>query len=545
MDQARQNAALLDLQDEANRHALERALPAYLGTRRWFGDKARTIRDVRVVDAVSIGHARPQRSQVVIAEVTFEDGDAQRYVLPIKLDLASGDDDAQATANGEIARWQADDNRSTVVASDATLDPEFGGALLDAIAHGHRWSGQGGEIVAWSTPHLASIASPGIDLSPSVIGTEQSNTSIRYGEALILKLFRRLEEGTSPELEIGRALQAGQFDKTPPLGGAIEYARSGGEPLTLAVLQGFVPNRGDAWRYTLETLKGYYERTHDGATDRSMATVPTPDVLDLADHPVPAEFDAFASGYTKSAALLGRTTAQMHLALGSVADGPAFAPEALDIEHREQMYAAMRLLSEQAFGLLRANLDNIPADATDEAQSVLRHASEIDTGFAPLLEPAGGGELIRVHGDYHLGQVLYTGRDFYVIDFEGEPVRNLAERRRKHSPLKDVAGMVRSFHYAAYSGLFDHARTHGRSLAGNPDAERWADTWYSWTSAAFLRAYIDTIAGSNLLPNNTQGVRVLLSAYLLEKAVYELVYELNNRPTWVAIPLKGISALLS
>ena len=547
MDHANPSGVPLDPHDTANREAIERALPGYISTRRWFGGKARTIRDVRIVDSVAVGHAEPHHAHVVIVEVAFNDGDAQRYVLPLKLDLLPEPGAEPPNVVGEIARWQVDvgPERRSLVASDATFDPDFAIGLLDAIQQGHRWSGGGGDIVAWSTSALPSLVSPDADMTPSVLGTEQSNTSIRYGNALILKLFRRLEEGTSPELEIGLALQAAHFAQTPPLAGAIEYAQPGREPLTLAVLQGYVPNRGDAWNFTLESLQGFYERALEGASDPKLASTPAADLLELARHPLPGAFADLAGGYPDSAALLGRTTAKMHLALFAADDGPPFAAEPLDLEHREQMYAGMRLLAEQAFGLLRANLATLPPDATGEAESVLLRADDIDRRFAPLLQAGTGGVRIRVHGDYHLGQVLYTGSEFYIIDFEGEPVRSLAERRRKHSPLKDVAGMVRSFHYAAYSGLFNHGRKYGLPVAGRPDAERWADAWYAWTSAAFLRDYLDTVAGSELLPADEEGVRVLLSAYLLEKAVYELVYELNNRPTWVAIPLKGISALLS
>ncbi|HET9492621.1 MAG TPA: putative maltokinase [Chloroflexia bacterium] len=547
MDNTTPSGVSLDLHDDTNRRAIERELPGYISTRRWFGGKARTIREVRFVDSLAIVHGESHRTYIAIAEVAYEDGDSQRYVLPLNVVLASEIGAEALTAHGLIATWQVDAAavRRTLIATDAIFDADFASGLLDAVATGHRWAGERGDIVAWSTPELASLAPAGTDLTPSVLGTEQSNTSILYGQALILKLFRRLEEGTSPELEIGRALQTANFAETPPLGGALEYVQPGGEPLTLAVLQGYVPNRGDAWGYTIETLVDYFRSALEGTPDTRLAEVPTPDLIELSRHSAPEGLDDVSVGYLRSAAQLGRTTARMHLALARVGGGPAFEPEPLDIEHREHMYAAMRLLADEAFGLLRARQGEILPDARDEAADVLARSETIERHFSPLIGSDTGGLRTRVHGDYHLGQVLYTGGEFYIIDFEGEPVRNLADRRRKHSPLKDVAGMVRSFHYAAYSGLFNHGRAHNRKVAGDRDAERWADAWYYWTSAAFLREYLATTEGSGLLPEGEDGLRVLLSAYLLEKAVYELVYEMNNRPTWVAIPLKGISALLS
>jgi trehalose synthase-fused probable maltokinase len=537
----------LDLHDETNRRALESALPGYISTRRWFGGKARSIGRVGIVDSLGMRDGETHRTHMAIVEITYEEGDTQRYVLPVKLDLVPEPGADRIKSGGEIHHWQvyAAPAYRTVVASDATFDDEFAVGLFAAVARNTSWTGGGGEIAAWHTDEFATMLPVDRDIAPSVLGAEQSNTSIRYGNSLILKLFRRLEEGTSPELEVGRALRAAHFAQTPPLGGAIEYVRPGREPLTLAVMQGYVPNRGDAWGYSIESLVGYFQRTLEGTTDAGLASTPSAEVLELASHPVPDAFSNLADGYTRSAAQLGRTTALMHLALAGADASVAFDPEPLDIEHREHMYAAMRLLSDEAFGLLRTRQTEIPPEAADEAASVLMRSESIERHFAPLLGIATGGLRTRVHGDYHLGQVLYTGSEFYIIDFEGEPARSLAERRRKHSPLKDVAGMLRSFHYAAYSGLFNHGRAHNRTLTGDPEAERWADAWYAWSSAAFLREYLSTVEGSGLLPGEDSDLRVLLSAYLLEKAVYELVYELNNRPTWVAIPLKGISALLS
>ena len=547
MDHTNAAGVPLDLQHPANRRAVEGALPAYLSTRRWFGGKARPIREIRITDSLATGQSDTHRAHMAIVEVVFADGDSQQYVVPAKIDLLPDSGESQPGPAGEIARWQVDAGpvRRTLVASDATFDSDFAAGLLDAVMHARRWSGDNGDIVAWGTLALPDIVSPSSDLAPAVMGAEQSNTSIRYGNALILKLFRRLEEGTSPELEIGRVLEAAQFRETPPLGGAIEYARPGHEPLTLAVLQGYVANRGDAWGYTLESLGDYYERALSQEAADYLATVPFADLLDLSGQEVPPAFADLAGGYMKSAATLGRTTAHMHLALARAGADPAFASEPLGLEDLEQMYAGMRLLTDQAFGLLESNRGSLPADAIDEANAVLSASGDIESRFGPLMSVEGGGMRTRVHGDYHLGQVLYTGADFYIIDFEGEPARSLAERRRKYSPLKDVAGMIRSFHYAAYSGLFNYGRKRATAVAGDAGSERWADAWYNWSSATFLRHYLETISGSDLLPGDSSSVRVLLSTHLLEKAVYELVYELNNRPTWVAIPLKGISALLS
>ena len=521
----------MDLFEGANKEALEAALPDYLRSCRWFGGKARTIRSVRTVDAMPMAH-EGEPSYVAILRVDYADETYQHYVLPISV-ANNGD------PKGVIARFQSD-NEPDIVLYDATFNPDFTLGLLDAIKRQERFAGPSGEMVAWHTGAFDALGGKAnTQLEPHVMGVEQSNTSIKYGETFILKLFRRLEEGTSPDLEIGRFLGNRGFTRTPPLAGAIEYI-STGEPFTLAILQGFVPNKGDAWSFTLSTLEGYYRRTASGS---SVPVMPAQGhLLDLANEDIPAQAAELVGEYVKWARLLGRRTAELHRALSTDPSDPAFAPEPFTPEYQHEMHDSMRTLTDQAFTLFKGRMADLPAQALAEANDLLARQGEVLARFGALLDNTLRATRTRCHGDYHLGQVLFTGDDFMLIDFEGEPVRSLAERRLKHSPLKDVAGMLRSFHYAAYSAMFDYQKSGGAEAA---HLERLADAWHLWVSAAYLREYLQTAGSAPFLPQSRDDLEVVLDAHLLEKAVYELIYELNNRPGWVMIPLKSILYLIS
>ena len=238
--------------------------------------------------------------------------------------------------------------------------------------------------------------------------------------------------------------------------------------------------------------------------------------------------------YLEAARLLGRRTAELHAALASSPDDPVFAPEAFTDFYQRGMYQSMRTLTSQVFRLLRNRTEEIP-----QSVQIMDLEEEILARFRRVAEQRIGSVRIRTHGDFHLGQVLYTGRDFVIIDFEGEPARPLSERRIKRAPLRDVASMIRSFHYAAYTSLFHH--TGGTSQRENPSfLEPWALFWYAWVSSQFLRSYLESAAPAEILPTSTQETEVLLDSLLLEKAMYELRYEINNRPDWVRIPILGI-----
>jgi maltose alpha-D-glucosyltransferase/alpha-amylase len=391
---------------------------------------------------------------------------------------------------------------------------------------------------------------------------EQSNTSILYDQKLILKLFRRIQPGENPDTEISRFLtEVAHFPRIAPFLGDIRGSRNGSqtpasEQTTLAMLQGLVESEGDGWQFTLDELGRYYESVITCPPPQDIGTIPS-FLNEPGPHHIPEGAREYAGLYLEAAALLGRRTGEMHLALATPTDNPAFAAEpftpdalAVDSERIDSQIARTLEALKRAFTKVP---DELAADSAalilsrrlelfSRARAITRPFAETpedELPNAPSVESESGLRT-RIHGDYHLGQVLRARGDYVILDFEGEPARALAERRAKQSPLRDVAGMLRSISYAAYSGLDHFTQRHpGTAKALEP----WAQLWQNAVSTEFLTAWRTTAAANpHLTPQPRQAHR-LLNAYLLEKALYELLYELNNRPTWVRIPLAGILAL--
>lgn len=309
--------------------------------------------------------------------------------------------------------------------------------------------------------------------------------------------------------------------------------------MTLAILQQYTPNRGDGWSYTLEALKVYLMRTLScGSSDASVLHADgTP--LDLVEEEPPTLAMDLIGSYLDVIRLLGRRTAELHLALALDLQDPNFAPEPVTAMYRRSRYQSQRSLTGKAFRALRKGLSHLPERTQQEARELLRLEDRALDRFRVLSERATAGSRIRCHGNYHLGQVLVTGDDFAIVDFEGEPSRHLSERRLKRVPLWDVAGMLRSLRYAAHAAVSEHADTSGaRRSERAGDLERWARYWRLWVSAAFLREYLHTAGGlPGLLPVG-DDLKDLLESLLLETVTYELGYELNNRPDWVHVPVR-------
>ena len=483
--------------------------------------------------------------------VSYAEGEPDTYVVP--LGIAEGDQaDAlvRDMAPAVVAMLRRPGGDIEAVLYEASVMPSFGTHLLDVIAKRRRVKGDA-TLIGHAVPalrRLGGAAGPdGAALEVHIPRADQSNSSLVFDERFIMKLFRKVEPGENPDLEIGRFLtERARFPHVPALCGALEYRNAVGddEPATVAVLHQLVPNEGDAWSHALGSLGRYYERllAEGGALDAGVEHLPT--VLALVDMEPSDLAEDLIGDFGDLAELLGRRTAELHGALASDTTDPAFAPEPITAHYQRALYQGMRAISRRRLRELRRASTKLDGPGRELAEEVLGREGELIARFEAILSERVRASRIRGHGDYHLGQVLYTGNDFVLIDFEGEPARPLSERRIKRVALRDVASMLRSYDYAAEMGRLDVA---GRGLVER-DSEafaalaRWATFWQRWVGAAFLRGYRD--AAKPPFATTPEETAQLLPAYLLDKALYEVAYELGSRPELVDVPLRGILTIL-
>jgi maltose alpha-D-glucosyltransferase/alpha-amylase len=528
--------SLASLLDPAGQLRLQQILPGYIAQQRWFGGKSRTISTVRLVSVTPIPSTEAALTTVEVAYENEPSTAAELYQLPLA--IASGSDaDGLRTNSPRSILASFDGSTNAPVLYDATADESFRKALLRMIIQSAQTGSANGAITG--SPAF-SIDSAALLSSTSRVGSaEQSNTSLIFDELAILKLFRRLRAGENPDVEITRFLtEVAHYQHAPAYLGNLHASI---DDTTLAFLQAFAPNEGDGWAWTLEELARFYE---------SVVGCPPPSSLGepgalTSTAELPSEAREHAGFYLEAAHLLGRRTAELHLALATPTDDPAFAAEAFSAEDlatereriEQQADAALAALDRT----LAENTQSLSEETVQAARRLLAQRSQIKQRLVGLsANSANFGQRIRVHGDYHLGQLLRARTDFLIVDFEGEPARSLAERRTKQSPLRDVAGMLRSFSYAAHAALTRHAQ---RRPEHTNALQPWATLWERAVANTFLRGYRETIGDHPLLPSN-QGAETLLVALLVEKAFYELLYELNNRPTWLHIPLTGLLELM-
>ena len=519
------------------RDRLEAVLPDYLQRRRWFRSKARRITQATVVDTIELC----AELRLVLVQVEFLEGEDETYVLPLAF-AKEGSTLSPVLAGLGVRRR---DGEEEGVLIDAADEPELAQGLLALVRRKRKLKGARFEVRGVASALLRRTLDAEEHLEARGLRREQSNSSWMLGDRFVLKLFRRVEEGANPELEISRRLAGGPFSNVPQLAGHAEIVSTGSEPGTLAIIHTLVPNEGDAWSFTLDELERYFERLLASRSSAAEVTEAGLNPIERAACDAPPQVVAHVAGYLDVARLLGARTAELHLALAAHVDDPVFAPEPFTPFSRRSLYQSLRNLTMRVFDLLAARRDQLADGARVLADDVLARRSAVLERFGLLL---GDRRLlsrrIRCHGDYHLGQVLYTGGDFVIIDFEGEPARPLGERRLKRSPLADVAGMIRSFDYAVENVL--SGQTEGSILRREdvPFLRPWGALWARWVSAAYLKGYLDTAVVGGLLPEDRDELAMLLDIHLVEKALYEVAYELNNRPDWVAIPLRGITDAL-
>ena len=448
-------------------------------------------------------------------------------------------DARQLPPDAIIARFA--DGAVETVLFDGIHDERLRADLLRCIAQTKAQRGLAGSVAGFPGGALTNLGEKNIPLTSRVLKVEQSNSSIIYGDKFFLKLYRKLEEGVNPDAEILRFLSEKQrFEFVPPFGGSIEYQHHGDEPRVLGLLLGMVPNEGDAWAYTLDSVSRFYERVLAAKADAS--SLPALSLFAPNETASPVLTELIGGVYPARVRQLGLRTAQMHLALANESTDANFAPEPFTTLYQRSVYQSMRGLTRRTMQIVQRHLPKLDETLRPSALEFLAAEPEILQRQARLLRQKMNATKTRLHGDFHLGQVLNTGKDFVIIDFEGEPSRSLSERKLKRSPLRDVAGMIRSFHYAANSALAQQLpNVRAEDL---PFLEPWAESWARFVSAVFLQSYLAGAQGASFVPADPSDLQALLEAFLLEKAVYEVAYELNNRPTWLPIPLRGIREIL-
>ncbi len=327
------------------------------------------------------------------------------------------------------------------------------------------------------------------------------------------------------------------FDRVPAIVGAVEYDTGRGQTRSVAILSQYVANEGDAWRQALSAMDRFVE---DALPRDRVLHVPVSTPMRLATRALPDDVAEAIGPYLTQVEQLGRTTARMHAALASDPDDPDFAPEPFTALSQRSVYQSMRTRARRTQQALALALQSLPADVADRVAGLADRDEDLLDRFQHLKDQRLTGARTRTHGDFHLGQVLWTGRGYVVLDFEGEPARPLGERRLKRSPLSDVAGMLRSYHYAGHVRARAHVDRGGYDTPADVERLTAAASWWgTWTGARFLRGWLDE-APTDVLPDTQAETSRLLDAYLLEKSLYELTYELDNRPDWVDIPLQGI-----
>jgi maltose alpha-D-glucosyltransferase/alpha-amylase len=524
------------LMDGSLRTIIERqALPAFLERQRWYGSKARRLTSVRFVDWATLRRGT-HPAFLTIVEAQFLDGGSEQYLLPLA--MASGQDAITLEEQRPAALLARITGARKGALHDGLFDDGTCSILLAAIQEGREIALRHGRLRPSRVDESAAPLPPDAVTPISRSAPDQSNTSVFFGRALVMKLFRRIEGGPNPDIELGTYLTRREFAGVPPLIGALEYSRPETQPAAAAMLQRYVVNQGNGWQAAIDDLGRYFER--------------------VIAWPAPTDIWAAAAAWTRleteapddirgalptaltTADVLGRRTGELHLQLAANVKDPAFVPQANRSRDLRELAASMRDHAAHQLDLLQTSLATLDDPRRQLAEAVLAQRPDLLTQFDALECLDDGGRRIRVHGDYHLGQILVAEADLVILDFEGEPARALAERRVRSSPLRDVAGMLRSFSYASLTALDVATR------ARPEDRERltpWAAVWEAWVSAAFTRAYLRTTSDSGIVPSDRAAFDRLLRAYMLDKALYELGYELNNRPDWVHIPLQGLLTL--
>lgn len=509
------------------KHTLQNDVIApYLTHCRWFSGKAERLEYTDIKEYIPIDASH--QYYIIFIDVFYHSSQSRSFIIPLAVtDDKKAEQMYHFAPDAILSRLRL--NGRTYIMYDAVYDTDFHKILYDLIALDKHIEGRQGTLISSKSSLFDSWYADHKLTKSFLLKREQSNSSIVYDNHFIVKLFRRLEQGHNCDCEIIKSLgKQDMFHHVPRYGGVIEYHKQDNTVMTIGFLEEFIKDTHDVWQMMLDSVEDFYYR---------IAGREIPLIIEDMNTLLPG----LIGEHTLSrVTLLGKRTAQMHCALAGLSD-PGFQPELFTRDDQKLLHDGIISNLEHVTN----EIENLRIISTSGITDIFNGFDAIKERVISMLTPLShielGGEKIRIHGDYHLGQVLFTNNDFYIIDFEGEPAREPAVRRLKYPCLKDVAGMLRSFHYAV-SYVYHHI---GKiSPDGGAHLPQWNKAWYRYIADTYTTAYLQEVEGKTFLPADRAQLRLLLNIMLLDKSVYELLYELDNRPEWAVIPLNGILSIL-
>lgn len=531
------------LETDTVRKGLESCFKNYLPGVRWFPGKARKITRCAIEDMFFLPAIDTEaRGAILIIHVTYTEGEPDRFFIPL------------GYCEGEMAERLKAEHPELVITRykrknkdfhdgvyyDPLVDPVFCKQLLSFFLKKRELTGKHGNL----TPDITeSTKRKDLKELPELTYRrfDQSNSSLMFDKKYYIKIFRKLEEGLNPDIQIGRFLTVKkQFPNVPSFIGSLVYQADKKE-YSAAIMQHYVENETTAWNLMSDELSRFTEQVLAAELGGELSGVQNPDIFDGIHQPVPDILLELGGHGFHLAELLGRRTAELHVALGHEISEKGFEPEPFNPFYQRSLYQSIRNLVEKTFDMLRRQKASLSGATVPMAEEALTKYDAIFNFIDFIKKEPVSTMRIRVHGDYHLGQVLYTGSDFIILDFEGEPARSLGERQLKRSPLRDVAGMLRSFDYLDHYFLKEKVKR-------EQDKEKlasWCRVWNNWMCVSFMKGYLSHEHIASLIPPDTAGIRKITRLFLLEKALYEVMYELGSRPDWVDIPLTGLLQILN
>lgn len=535
-----------DIFTEAALEELENDIfPPYIMKMRWFGGKARTVENMKIINYAPIKISQQYYACFMLVEVIYKSGLPDIYQLPVTFSADhAGHKIKENCPNAIIAEMKLGEEKGILY--DALFCTDFQRVIFEKMGLLQKVHLEESEIAFSGNKILKKYIGEHEKVKSKILSAEQSNTSLTYDNKFFLKIYRKVDRAINPDLEITHFLtEHAAFSYVPAYVGSIEWKFGSGESIVLGMMQEMVESHSDAWKYMLDRLGLLNEKIL--SMGKNLPALPgIPDMLSgfISYDSIPEPMKSLMEGsVAEQIRLLGVRTGEMHLALASGTNIAEFSPEPFSLHYQRSLYSSFQSLVRSTFQNLSRNIKKLKNGTKKEAEEVFALKDEILHLFRWIYRKKIDATKIRIHGDYHLGQALFTGKDFIILDFEGEPARSYSERRLKRSPLRDVAGMIRSFHYAAYGSLLLNGQLRKEDIN---KLTPFAEQWYQYVSGFFIRAYLETTTEKgSFIPKEKEDFELLLQTYLLEKAIYELNYELNNRPDWVMIPLRGIKALVS